>query len=124
MTPAEAEWKDEWSDRDYQWPVTSVPDSAVVDQLGKQVVGSGGRALKEAHADRGMTMDFPNGAVPGTRIRKQVPRTECRRQAQIMVPVSPDFDPAPDTPPRENAEPLKVCAVCDAVSLWPRFAAA
>lgn len=119
---AEAPWNEEWSDPDYQWPVTSVPDAAVVDRLGKQVVASDGRALKEAHADRGMTMDFPNGAVPGTRIRKQVPRTECRRQSQIMVPVPPDFDPAPDTPPRENAAPVKVCIGCDAAYLWPRFA--
>ena len=119
---AEAPWNAEWSDPDYQWPVTSIPDAGVVEQLGKTVVASGGRGAKEAHADRGITMDFPNGAQPGTRIRKQVPRAECRRRAQVMVPVPPDFDPAPDTPPRENAEPLKVCVVCDAAYLWPRFA--
>lgn len=123
MTP-EAPWSAEWSEPDYQWPVTAVPDAATVEWLGKTVVALDGRAVQEAHADRGVTMDFANGASPGTRIRKQVPRTECRRQAQIMVPVSPDFDPAPDTPPRENAAPLKVCVVCDAAHLWPRFAAA
>lgn len=119
---AEAPWNDEWNHPDYAWPVTSAPDAAVVDQLGKTVVASGGRALTEAHADRSVTMEFANGAAAGTRIRKQVQRTECRRQMQVMVPVPPDFDPAPGTPARENAEPLKACIVCDAVDLWPRFA--
>lgn len=120
---AEAPWNDEWSHPDYQWPVVPIPGGAVMEQLGKTVVASGGRALSEAHADRGVTMEFANGAQPGTRIRKQVTRAECRRQAQIMVPVPPDFDPAPDTPPRENAEPVKVCIACDSAHLWPRFSA-
>lgn len=103
---ATAEWKDEWSEPDYAWPVTLVPDASIVEQLGKLVVTNGGRASKEAHADRGVVMDFPNGAVPGTRIRKQVPRAECRRRAQVTL-----TDVA--------KEPLKVCVVCDAVHLWP-----
>lgn len=108
MAP-ELEWKEEWSAPDYQWPVTSIPDAAVVEQLGKTIVSSGGRAAKEAHADRGITMDFPNAAQPGTRIRKQVPRAECRRRAQVTMADVAD-------------EPLKVCVVCDAVHLWPRLA--
>lgn len=112
-------WDDAWNDKNYEWPVTAVPDAAVVERLGKTVVARGGRAMKEAHADRGVVMEFPNGAVPGTKIRKQVPRAECRRRAQVMAPVAPDTEPAPDTPPRENSDPLKVCVVCDAVYLWP-----
>lgn len=123
MATPEAPWDDSWNDPDYQWPVTSLPDASIVDQLGKTVVSHGGRAVKEAHADRGVTMDFPNGAVPGTRIRKQVPRAECRRRAQVMTPLAPDTDPAADTPPRENSDPLKVCVVCDAVYLWPKAVA-
>jgi hypothetical protein len=66
---AQAEWKEQWSDPSYAWPVTPVPDATVVEQLGKRVITSGGRAVKEAHADRGVVMDFPNGAAPGTRVR-------------------------------------------------------
>lgn len=98
-------WDDAWSDENYEWPVTSVPDAAVVEQLGKTVVAHGGRANKEAHADRGVVMEFPNGAT-GQRLRKQVPRAECRRRAQVTL-----VDVA--------EEPLKVCVVCDAVHLWP-----
>lgn len=108
---ATAEWNEEWSAPDYQWPLTAVPDADVVDSLGKRVVLDGGRAVKEAHADRGVVMDFPNGAIEGTRIRKQVPRSECRRRAQVVL-----ADVA--------EEPLKVCVVCDAVYLWPNQTAA
>lgn len=103
---ATEKWNDDWNDPNYAWPVTSVPDAAVVEQLGKAVVARGGRAVKEAHADRSVVMDFPNGAAPGTRIRKQVPRAECRRRAQITLPEVAN-------------DPLKVCVVCDAVHLWP-----
>lgn len=103
---ATTDWNDEWSKPGYEWPVTAVPDAAVVEQLGKEVVAVGGRAVKESHADRGVVMEFPNPAFPDTRLRKQVPRTECRRRAQVMVP-------------REDGDPLKVCVVCDAVYLWP-----
>lgn len=122
MAAPTLEWNDEWSDEHYEWPVTVAPEPAVVDQLGKEVVALGGRAVKEAHADRGVVMDFPNKAVPGVHVRKQVPRSECRRRAQLMAPVPPDTEPAPDTPPRENSDPLKVCVVCDAVHLWPAAA--
>jgi hypothetical protein len=108
---ATTEWNDAWSDEKYEWPVTPVPDSAVVEGLGKRIVARGGRAAKEAHADRGVTMEFPNGAAPGTRIRKQITRTECRRRALVTLP---------DT---EKA-PLRVCVVCDAVHLWPNAQAA
>src|SRR3954466_3757405 len=121
---AEAPWNEDWNHPDYAWPVTPIPSGETVDFVGKTVVASGGRALNEAHADRAVTMEFDNGAQVGGRIRKQVPRAECRRQSQIMAPVPPDVDPAPDTPPRGNAEPLKVCVVCDAAHLWPRFAGA
>lgn len=117
---AEVFWDEAWSHKDYEWPTTVTPAASVVNQLAASAAASGGRALIEAHADRGVTMDFPNGAIPGTRIRKQVPRTECRRQAQVMAPVPPDLKPALNTPQRENSEPLKVCLVCDAVHLWPR----
>lgn len=100
------DWKDEWSHENYEWPVTSVPDADIVDQLGKRVVGRGGRANKEAHADRSIVMDFPNDARPETRLRKRVPRAECRRRAQITLT-------------DVTKEPLKVCVVCDAVHLWP-----
>jgi len=100
------DWNEEWSDPNYEWPVTSVPDAGVVEELGKTVISRGGRAAKEAHADRSVVMEFPNGAVPGTRIRKQVPRAECRRRAQVTLTDVAD-------------EPLKVCVVCDAVHLWP-----
>lgn len=99
-------WNDEWSAPDYEWPVTSVPDVATVEHLGKTVVSRGGRAVKEAHADRSIVMDFPNNANPGTRIRKQVTRAECRRRAQVTFVDVAD-------------EPLKVCVVCDSVHLWP-----
>lgn len=102
-------WDEKWNHKDYEWPVTSAPDAAVVDQLRKTVVAEGGRANKEAHADRSVVMEFPNGAVPGTRIRKQVPRAECRRRAQVTLTNVAD-------------EPLKVCVVCDAVHLWPAAA--
>lgn len=110
MAAPEAPWNEAWNHPDYQWPVTSVPDAAVVERLKKTVVVGGGRAGKEAHADRGVTMEFPNGAVPGTRIRKQVPRAECRRRALVVIP-------------NVAKEPLKVCVVCDAVHLWPAFEA-
>jgi hypothetical protein len=119
---ATTEWKPEWGNPDdptYEWPVTPSPDSAVVDQLGKDAIALGGRAVKDAHADRGVVMDFPNKAVPGVKVRKQVPRAECRRRAQIMAPLPPDTAPASGTPPRDNSDPLKVCVVCDAVHLWP-----
>jgi hypothetical protein len=112
-------WDDAWSYEDYEWPVVPNPDAAAVEKLGKTVVASGGRAMKEAHADRSVTMEFANAAQPGTRIRKQVNRAECRRRAQIMAPLAPDTEPAADTSPRENADPLKVCVVCDSVHLWP-----
>lgn len=100
-------WNDDWSHEDYVWPITSVPVAAVVEDLGKAVVARGGRANKEAHADRSIVMDFPNGAT-GTRLRKHVPRAECRRRAQVTLPDVAE-------------EPLKVCVVCDAVHLWPKF---
>lgn len=100
------DWKDEWNDPNYEWPVTPTPEPAVVEQLGKRVVASGGRAVKEAHADRSVVMSFPNEAQPGTRLRKRVERAECRRRAQVMAPTA-------------DGEPLKVCVVCDAVHLWP-----
>ena len=99
-------WDNAWNHKDYEWPVTPVPDAAIVEQLGKTIIARGGRAVTEAHADRSVVMDFPNGAVPGTRVRKQVPRAECRRRAQVML-----TDVA--------EEPLKVCVVCDAVHRWP-----
>lgn len=102
------EWKKEWSVESYEWPVTPSPSAAVVERLGKQAITRGGRAAKEAHADRGVVMDFPNTAVPGSRIRAQVTRAECRRRAQIMVPTA-------------ESDPLRVCVVCDSVHLWPRF---
>lgn len=104
------EWKDEWSEPDYEWPITAIPDASVVDAIGRGVVLHGGRADKEAHADRSIVMEFPNGAMPGTRIRKRVPRAECRRRAQVTM-----TDVA--------EEPLKVCVVCDAVHLWPEASA-
>jgi hypothetical protein len=109
------EWKDEWSAPDYEWPVTSIPDASVVDALGKGVVSRGGRANKEAHADRSIVMEFLNGAMPGTRIRKRVPRAECRRRAMVTTPIPPIDELPPGT--------LKVCVVCDAVHLWPSAAA-
>lgn len=101
---AAEEWNEAWSASDYQWPVTSIPDPAIVEQLGKRVAAIGGRAIKEVHADRSVVMDFPGGATPGMRIRKQVPRAECRRRGQIML-----------------IDALKVCVVCDAVNLWPNM---
>ena len=108
---SDAEWKKEWSAESYEWPVTPSPGADVVERLGKQAITRGGRAIKEAHADRGVVMDFPNAAVPGSRFRAQVTRAECRRRAQIMVP-------------RAESDPLKVCIVCDAVDLWPNMSAA
>lgn len=118
------DWNEEWSHENYEWPVTSMPDTATVERIGQDAIALGGRVVKEAHADRGVVMDFPNPAVPGVRVRKQVPRCECRRRAQIMAPVPPDTEPAPDTPPREKSDPLKVCVVDDAVHLWPAATAA
>lgn len=115
--------KAQWDDENYEWPVVPVPDAAIVERLGKQVIATGGRAVKEAHADRGVTMDFPNPAFPDTRLRKQIPRAECRRRAQVVMPLAPDDHPAAGTPPRQNADPLKVCVACDAVHLWPSMAA-
>lgn len=108
MAPT-APWKKEWSAASYVWPVISTADSIAVEKVGRQVISRGGRALKEAHADRGVVIDFPNGA--GTRVRKQVTRAECRRRAQVTL-----TDVA--------AAPVKVCVVCDAVHLWPAFKAA
>lgn len=117
------EWNPSWSAESYEWPVTPTPSPGIVDALGQDAITLGGRAVKEAHADRGVVMDFPNKAVPGVKVRKQVPRTECRRRAQIMAPVPPDVMPAPGTPPRGKSDPVKVCIVCDAVHLWPSAAA-
>lgn len=108
---AAEEWNEEWSAPNYEWPTTPIPDVGIVERLGKRVVAFGGRAIKEAHADRGVVMSFPNGVVPGTHIRKQIPRAECRRRAQIMIPHVAD-------------DPLKACIVCDAVHLWPSSATA
>lgn len=117
-------WDDAWSHEDYEWPVVQNPAADKVEALKKTVIADGGRAVKEAHADRSVTIDFANKAVPGTRIRKQVSRAECRRRAQIMAPMAPDTEPAANTPPRENSDPLKVCVVCDSVHLWPNAAEA
>lgn len=101
------DWNDAWSAKSYEWPVTPIPDSDVIEQLGDP---GGFRlgGLKEAHADRGITMDFPNKVVPGTRLRKQIIRAECNRRAQININLG------------LGDSPLKVCVVCDAVNLWPR----
>lgn len=101
------QWQKEWEDKDYEWPVVARPDANIVEQLGKTVIARGGRAVKEAHADRNVTLDFPNPAFPETKIRKQVPRSECRRRAQVVIP-------RPD-----EGEPIKVCVVCDSMHLWP-----
>lgn len=107
---SEAKWNDAWNAPNYAWPVTPAPDTDIVEALGRRAAASGGRVVKEAHADRGIVMDFPNGAAPGTRIRRQVPRCECRRRAQVVLP--------------EVAEgPLKMCIVCDAGHLWPEAVA-
>jgi len=106
---ATTDWNDDWNAEDYEWPVVPAANPAVVEKLGKTVVARGGRAIKEGHADRGVMMDFPNAAAPGTKIRKQVPRAECRRQAQVVLTDVADA-------------PLKVCIVCDAMHLWPAVA--
>lgn len=116
------EWNEAWDNKDYEWPVVPSPDSTIVDALGEKAIASGGRAVKEAHADRSVTMAFKNPAFPNTQIRKQVPRAECRRRAQVSLPLAPDTVPAAGTPPRENSDPLKVCVVCDSVHLWPSVA--
>lgn len=87
------------------------PTADEINKLGKEVVLRGGRQIQEAHADRAVTMSFNNGAVPGTRIRKQIPRAECRRRAQVMLPQT------------DGDEPLRVCVVCDSVHRWPSAAA-
>lgn len=97
-------WNEEWSDPNYEWPVTSSPDSDTVSRVAKQ---SGGRVAEEAHADRGVQMKFPNPAVPRTSIRKQERRAECRRRAKIVAGALSG-----------------ICVVCDAVHLWPRYAEA
>lgn len=114
--------KAQWDDPDYEWPVTAIPGAEVVETMGKTTIALGGRVIKEAHADRGVVMEFPNPGIPDTKIRKQVPRCECRRRAQVMVPLPPDDAPAPGTPPRDNNTPMKVCVVDDGVHLWPRLA--
>lgn len=111
---ATEKWNDEWSDENYEWPVTDIPTTSVVERLGKQVIGQGGRAMKEAHADRSVVMSFPNEAQPGTRIRKQIPRAECRRRAQVILPALEG----------ESDGALKACVACDAMHLWPSLAAA
>lgn len=102
----EAYWNPAWSAKSYEWPVTSTPDTAEVSDVSRGIIEDGGRALQEAHADRGITMTFPNAAVPNTMIRKSQSRAECRRRAMVVIPDVAD-------------SPLKVCVVCDAVHLWP-----
>lgn len=102
-------WNEDWSDEHYVWPTTHTADTAGIQWIAKTVIESGGRLAEEAHADRSVTMEFPNGAAPRTKIRKRVERCECRRRAVATIPDVAD-------------EPLKVCIICDAAHLWPRFA--
>lgn len=112
----EAHWNPAWNSPNYEWPVTPTPDAALVARIGELVTDEGGRLNEEAHADRAVTMTFPNKSVPGTSLRKQQPRAECRRRALVTIPDKrkPFLGRRPD--------PLKVCVVCDAVHLWPTMA--
>lgn len=100
-------WDRDWNHPDYEWPTTGAPDTALVTLVGEEVIRSGGRRVSEAHADRKQTMKQPNPAVPGTSIRKQVQRCECRRQAQVVLP----------------GAGMRDCIVCDAIYKWPRYVA-
>lgn len=108
--PPELEFKEAWKLKSYEWPVTSIPNAATVTDIGKVALSKGGRIKTESHADRAQTMKFPNEAIPGTSIKKQISRAECRRRAQITLP--------------DGKEPMLVCVVCDAVHLWPKIAVA
>lgn len=100
-------WDRAWDNEDYEWPTTGEPDSPLVAMVGSEVERLGGRRVSESHADRKQLMKQPNPAVPGTSIRKQVQRCECRRQAQVVLP----------------GAALRDCIVCDAIYRWPRYVA-
>lgn len=103
-----ADWDPRWSAKDYEWPTLESPTKPEIDAIRKTVVGLGGRANEEAHADRGFMMEQPNGNK-GTKIRKQQARCECRRRALVtLVNVA--------------EEPLKVCVICDSAHRWPVLA--
>lgn len=103
--PPEAYWNQRWSHKDYKWPVVDTPTTLEIDSVCRRVINEGGRSNEEAHADRGVMMEFPNG-VAGTKIRKQQERCECRRRALVTLVDVPE-------------EPLKVCVICDSAYLWP-----
>lgn len=110
-------WDEAWNAKTYAWPVTPLPNTDVVHELGAWITSSGGHHLEEAHADRAVMIEAPNPAVPGTKVRKKVPRCECRRRALLTLP------PVRRPGKRANDGPIRVCAVCDAVPLWPQYAA-
>jgi hypothetical protein len=104
-TPPELPFNDEWKHPDYEWPVCERPDPGAIQLISDAVVEDGGRALREPHADRYVTMQQPS-ADGEKMVNRRVSRCECRRKAQVSVPT-------------RAGDPVTVCIICDNVNRWP-----
>lgn len=98
-------WPDEYSGPNYEWPVLEPPSPGAIALIARSAEVQGGRAIKEAHADRYITMPMP-AADGESMVNRKVARCECRRRAQVAVP-------------HPGGDPLRVCVICDGVNRWP-----
>jgi hypothetical protein len=90
---------------DYEWPVIEPPDHGAIALISQAAAAQGGRAIKEAHADRFVTMKLPTGDGDAM-VQRKVARCECRRRALVAVPV-------------EKTNPVVACIICDSIHRWP-----
>lgn len=104
-SPPDLPWPDEYNDPDYEWPVAERPDPGAIQLISQAAVEQGGRAIREAHADRYVTMKQPS-ADGESMVNRRVARCECRRKAMISVPT-------------RAGDPITVCIICDNVNRWP-----
>lgn len=103
--PPSLPWPNEWSRPDYEWPMVDGPSPQSIVLIEESVAAHGGRSIKEAHADRYVTMALP--ADDGERmVQRKVQRCECKRRAQVAVP-------------NGAGDPIRVCIICDSLQKWP-----
>lgn len=103
--PPELPWPDEYSSPNYEWPVVPPPPPGAITRITEAAEERGGRAIKEAHSDRYVTMKQPSGDGEAM-VNRKISRCECRRRALAAIPT-------------RAGDPIRVCVICDAVDLWP-----
>lgn len=103
--PPDLPFNEEWKHPDYEWPVCDRPDPGAIQLISDAALGHGGRAIREPHADRYVTMKQPT-ADASAMVNRRVARCECRRKALVSVPT-------------RAGDPITVCVICDNVNRWP-----